>query len=56
MIASCRADQAAHEGYLAEGISCWMRGDDGPKAIAASRIVAETFIMWRTILNSKLER
>jgi hypothetical protein len=56
MIASCRADQADHEGYLAEGMSSWMRGEDGPQAVAASRIVAETFLMWRAIMNSKLER
>jgi hypothetical protein len=33
-----------------------MRGEEGPDAVAASRIVAETIIMWRAIMNSKLER
>jgi hypothetical protein len=56
MIDSARADQAQHEGLLADGISRWMRGEDGPEAVAASRIVAETIIMWRVILNSKLSR
>lgn len=56
MIDSARVDQAQHEGLLANGISAWMRGENGPDAEAASRIVAETILMWRAILNSKLER
>ncbi len=56
MIDSCRRDQVRHEGRLASGITSWMRGDDGPGAIAASRIVAETVIMWRILLDSKLQR
>ncbi len=55
MIDSCRLDQVQHEGYFAEGITMWMRGEDGPQAIAASRIVAETLIMWRRILSTKFE-
>lgn len=55
MITSCREAQAGHEGALAVGITAWMSGDDGPEAIAASRIVAETIIMWRRILESKFE-
>ncbi len=47
MIDSARADQAKHEGHLAAGITEWMRGESGPNAVAASRIVAETIIMWR---------
>lgn len=53
MIASCRADQTQHEGYLADGITQWMRGEDGPSAVAASRIVAGVVIMWRRIMRSK---
>ena len=56
MITSCRITQVQHEGALAAGITEWMAGADGPSAVAASRIVAETIIMWRAILNSKLER
>ncbi len=56
MIASCRADQTQHEGYLADGITQWMRGEDGPPAVAASRIVAETLIMWRAVLRSKFSQ
>jgi hypothetical protein len=33
-----------------------MRGDDGPMAVAAARIVGETILMWRKILDSKLQR
>lgn len=55
MITSARADQAQHEGYFAAGITSWMRGEDGPSAIAASRIVAETVLLWRTVLKSKFE-
>ncbi len=47
MIDSARVDQAQHEGCLAAGITEWMRGESGPDAIAASRVVAETIIMWR---------
>ncbi len=54
MIASCRADQTQHEGSLAAGITDWIRGENGPGAVAASRIVAETIIMWRVIMRSKL--
>ncbi len=56
MIDSARVDQAQHEGYLALGISSWMRGEDGPDAVAASRIVAETVLMWRAVLKSKFEK
>ncbi len=56
MIASCRIDQAANEVLLSEGITAWMRGDEGPTATAAARIVGETIIMWRKILDSKLQR
>ncbi len=56
MITSCRHDQTQHEGYLAEGLTMWMRGEDSVQAIAASRVVGETVLMWRTILNSKLQR
>ncbi len=54
MITSCRADQTQHEGYLADGITQWMRGEDGPSAVAASRVIAETVIMWRVLMRSKL--
>ncbi len=47
MIDSSREDQAQHEGCLAAGISSWMRGENGPEAISASRVVAETILMWR---------
>lgn len=56
MIDSARVAQAQHEGHLADGISSWMRGEDGPNAIAAGRIVAETIIMWRAIMNTRIER
>lgn len=56
MIASCRADQTQHEGYFAEGISHWMHGENGPDAIAASRLVAETILMWRRLLISKFDQ
>jgi len=56
MIASSRIDQAVNEVLLSEGITQWMRGDDGPNATAAARIVGETILMWRKILDSKLQR
>lgn len=56
MITSCRADQTQHEGYLAEGISQWMRGENGPSAVAASHIVSETVLMWRRLLISKFDQ
>jgi hypothetical protein len=56
MITSCRAAQVGHEGEFATGITQWMAGDDGPNAEAASRIVAETFLMWRTWLKSKMQQ
>lgn len=56
MITSARADQVRHEGNLAAGITAWMSGEGGPGAVAASRIVAETIIMWRTWLDSKMEK
>jgi hypothetical protein len=56
MITSCRITQAGHEGELAAGMTEWMRGDESPNAIAASRIVAETILLWRVILNSKITR
>ena len=56
MITSARVDQAQHEGYLAAGLTAWMRGEDGPEAVAASRIVAETIQLWRVILESKIQR
>jgi hypothetical protein len=56
MITSSRSDQSQHEGYLALGITAWMRGEDGPDAVAAGRIVAETILLWRRIMESKFER
>jgi len=56
MIASSRIDQAQNEACLADGLTQWVRGDDGPNATAAARIVGETIIMWRKILESKLQR
>lgn len=56
MITSARVALAQHEGELAVGLRAWALGDEGPNAVAAGRILAETIIMWRTILNSKLER
>lgn len=56
MITSCRAAQVAHEGVLASGITAWMQGDTGPEAVAASRLVAETFLMWRRVLESKFQK
>lgn len=56
MITSSRIDQARNEVLLADGITDWMRGDDGPNATAAARIVAETVILWRLILDSKIQR
>lgn len=47
MIDSCRQDQTKHEGYLADGLTSWLRGENGPEAMAASRVVAETFLIWR---------
>lgn len=55
MIASRRVVLAAHEGFFAHGLTEWMAGDEGPDAIAASRIVAETFIMWRRVLLDKFK-
>lgn len=56
MIASARIDQAQNEALLADGMTAWFRGDDGPNATAAGRIVAETILMWRLILESKIQR
>lgn len=56
MIDSARVAQAQHEGYLLHGIRSLVRGEDGPEAEAAGRILAETLLMWRAILNSKIER
>ncbi len=56
MIASSRLAQVQNEVLLADGMTSWFRGDDGPNAIAASRIVAETILMWRLILESKIQR
>ncbi len=56
MIDSARATQAAHEGHLAIGIASLIRGEDGIEAVAAGRVIAETIIMWRTLLDSKLQR
>jgi len=33
-----------------------MRGEDGPDAVAAAENVAEILLMWRKILDSRLER
>jgi hypothetical protein len=55
MITSSRALQAGSEEMLALGITSWMSGAAGPDAVAASRIVAETIIMWRAVLKSKFE-
>lgn len=54
MIASCRTDQLQHEGLFADAVTSWMHGDTGPSAIAASRIVGETFLYWRLIVRSKI--
>ena len=56
MIASSRIDQAQNEALFAEGIAAFVRGDEGPQAVAAGRVLAETIIMWRVIMNSKLQR
>ena len=56
MITSSRIAQAENECLFAEGISAWMRGEESPSAVAASRLVAETIVMWRVIMNSKLQR
>ncbi len=56
MIDSSRQGQERNEGRLASGITSWMRGEDGPDAIAAGRIIAATIIKWDIILDSKLER
>lgn len=45
-----------NERRLAEGITMWMRGEDGPDAVAASQLVAETIIMWRMILETKIQK
>lgn len=55
MIASCRATQAAHEGYFEQGLSAWMRGEESAEAVAAGRLFAETMIMWRALLRSKMQ-
>ncbi len=54
MIASCRTDQLQHEGAFADAFTGWMHGETGPDAIAASRIVGETFLLWRLIVRSKI--
>ncbi len=56
MIASSRIDQAQNEVLLADGLTQWFGGDEGPNAVAAGRILAETVLMWRKILESKLQR
>lgn len=56
MIASSRVDLAKSEALLADGMTAWFRGDEGPSAVAAGRIVAETVLMWRIILESKINR
>lgn len=56
MINSARVAQAQHEGYLLSGVRALVAGDDGPEAEAAGRILCETILIWRKILDSKLER
>lgn len=55
MIDSARVDLARSECSLADGLLQWVHGDEGPNAIAAGRILAETVIMWRVVLRSKLQ-
>ncbi len=52
MIDSARAVQAQHEGHLLAGVRALVRGDDGPEAEAAGRILCETLIMWRAEWNA----
>jgi hypothetical protein len=56
MIASSRIDQAQNEVIFADGIAAFVRGETHPQAVAAGRLLAETVIMWRVIMNSKLQR
>ena len=55
MINSARDAQLAHEGLFAEGITAMMRHEDTADSVAASRIVAETVLMWRLICKSKMK-
>ncbi len=47
MIDSAREVQARHEGYLLAGVRSLMRGEVGPDAEAAGRILCESLLMWR---------
>lgn len=54
MIASSRIDLVQSEALFADGFMQWAQGEDGPNAVAAARIFAETFLWWRMILKSKI--
>lgn len=56
MIASSRIDQLQSEALFADSFIQLVQGDDGPNAIAAARVLAETVLLWRLVLNSKIQR
>lgn len=55
MIASSRVEQLQSEILLEGGISDWIRGEEGPNAVAAGRILAETLIYWHRVLKGKMQ-
>jgi hypothetical protein len=46
----------ANAGELAEGITAWLRGDDGPDSEAASIVLAETVLLHRAWVKSQFKR
>lgn len=56
MIEAARVAQLEQPGEFATAMSSWMQGGDGVEEEAAGQIVAETFLMWRKVLESKFKR
>lgn len=44
------------EWELADGLAAWMRGEDGPDVEATRLVLAETLLMWRAVLKSKMKK
>jgi len=48
--------QERDEGDFADGLRAWVRGDDTTEAEAAGALLAETILMWRAVLKTKVKR
>ncbi len=55
MIGRLRDEQLASTGELAAGLREWLLGGDGLEGEAAGSILAETILMWRVWLRSKMK-